>query len=62
MKIINPVIRGFNPDPSLLRVDDDYYIANSTFHWFPGVQIHHSKDLINWELIENPLIASGFST
>lgn len=55
MKIINPVIRGFNPDPSLLRVDDDYYIANSTFHWFPGVQIHHSKDLINWELIEKPL-------
>lgn len=55
MKIVNPVIRGFNPDPSLLRVGDDYYIANSTFHWFPGVQIHHSKDLINWELVEKPL-------
>lgn len=47
MKIINPVIKGFNPDPSFLRVGTDYYIANSTFQWFPGVQIHHSKDLIN---------------
>jgi len=55
MKIINPVIKGFNPDPSFLRVGTDYYIANSTFQWFPGVQIHHSKDLINWELVERPL-------
>ena len=55
MKIINPVLKGFNPDPSFCRVGDDYYIATSTFEWFPGVQIHHSKDLVNWQLINQPL-------
>lgn len=54
-KIINPILKGFNPDPSIIRVGDDYYIATSTFEWFPGVQIHHSKDLIHWELIARPL-------
>ena len=49
--IKNPILPGFNPDPSIVRVKDDYYIANSTFEWFPGVAIHHSKDLVNWELI-----------
>ena len=55
MKINNPVLRGFNPDPSICRVGDDYYIAVSTFEWFPGVQIHHSKDLVHWELVSQPL-------
>ena len=55
MNIQNPVLKGFNPDPSICRVKDDYYIATSTFEWFPGVQIHHSKDLINWRLIAHPL-------
>jgi xylan 1,4-beta-xylosidase len=56
MKTINnPILKGFNPDPSIVRVDDNYYIATSTFEWFPGVQIHHSKDLINWQLITRPL-------
>ncbi len=56
MKYINnPIIKGFNPDPSIIRVKDDYYIATSTFEWFPGVQIHHSKDLIHWELVAHPL-------
>jgi xylan 1,4-beta-xylosidase len=54
-KIINPILRGFNPDPSFLRVEDDYYIATSTFEWFPGVQIHHSKDLVNWRLLTHAL-------
>ena len=54
-QIINPVLRGFNPDPSIIRVGDDYYIATSTFEWFPGVQIHHSKDLVNWHLLTRPL-------
>ena len=54
-KIINPILTGFNPDPSILRVEDDYYIVTSTFEWFPGCQIHHSKDLINWQLIAQPL-------
>ncbi|KQN96084.1 glycoside hydrolase family 43 protein [Paenibacillus sp. Leaf72] len=53
--IINPILKGFNPDPSIIRVEDDYYIATSTFEWFPGVQIHHSKDLINWRLLTHPL-------
>ncbi len=51
----NPILPGFNPDPSILRVGDDYYIATSTFEWYPGVQIHHSKDLANWELVTRPL-------
>jgi xylan 1,4-beta-xylosidase len=54
-KIRNPILRGFNPDPSIVRVGDDYYIATSTFEWFPGVQIHHSRDLANWSLLSRPL-------
>ncbi len=50
MKVKNPVIPGFHPDPSLVRAGEDYYIATSTFEWFPGVCIHHSKDLANWEI------------
>ena len=55
MNLTNPILKGFNPDPSILRVGDDYYIATSTFEWFPGVQIHHSKDLVNWKLVSRPL-------
>ncbi|MFJ6513067.1 glycoside hydrolase family 43 protein [Streptomyces sp. NPDC091406] len=46
--IVNPVLPGFHPDPSIVRVDDDYYIATSTFEWLPGVSVHHSRDLVNW--------------
>lgn len=53
--IQNPILKGFNPDPSIIRVGEDYYIATSTFEWFPGVQIHHSKDLVNWTLVTRPL-------
>ena len=53
--IRNPILRGFNPDPSILRVGEDYYVATSTFEWFPGVQIHHSRDLANWRLVTRPL-------
>lgn len=53
--IRNPILRGFHPDPSIIRVADDYYIATSTFEWWPGVRIHHSKDLIHWELTGYPL-------
>jgi xylan 1,4-beta-xylosidase len=53
--IANPILRGFNPDPSICRVGDDYYIAVSTFEWFPGVQIHHSKDLVHWRLLTHAL-------
>ena len=51
----NPILRGFNPDPSIIRVGGDYFIATSTFEWYPGVQIHHSTDLIHWKLIAHPL-------
>jgi xylan 1,4-beta-xylosidase len=51
----NPVLRGFNADPSFCRVGLDYYIATSTFEWYPGVQIHHSTDLVNWTLVARPL-------
>ncbi len=55
MNIRNPILPGFNPDPSIVRVGDDYYIATSTFEWFPGVQIHHSRDLVHWRLLTRPL-------
>lgn len=55
MKIKNPILTGFHPDPSLIRVDDTYYIASSTFEWWPGVRIHTSKDLANWKLLTYPL-------
>ncbi len=51
----NPVLRGFNPDPSICRVGEDYYIATSTFHWFPGVELYHSRDLVHWEQLPAPL-------
>lgn len=54
-EIVNPILHGSNPDPSVLRVGDDYYIATSTFEWFPGIRIHHSKDLVNWRLLASPL-------
>lgn len=55
MKIQNPILTGFHPDPSICRAGEDYYIATSTFEWFPGVTIHHSKDLKNWNLVSRPL-------
>ena len=53
--IKNPIIPGMAPDPSIIRVDKDYYIATSTFHWNPAVQIFHSTDLANWKLISYAL-------
>ncbi len=51
----NPILTGMHPDPCLIRVGSDYYIAVSTFEWFPGVEIYHSKNLINWKLVSRPL-------
>ncbi|WP_437512818.1 glycoside hydrolase family 43 protein [Sorangium sp. So ce1099] len=53
--IENPVLRGFHPDPSILRVGEDYYLATSTFEWFPGVRLHHSRDLRHWRPIGHVL-------
>lgn len=47
----NPILPGFHPDPSIVRVGDDYYMVNSTFQFFPAIVISHSKDLVNWEYI-----------
>jgi xylan 1,4-beta-xylosidase len=47
--IHNPVLPGFHPDPSILRVGRDFYLATSTFEWWPGVRIHHSRDLVHWQ-------------
>jgi xylan 1,4-beta-xylosidase len=47
-KIVNPIMPGFNPDPYILKVEDTYYIAVSSFEWLPGVRIYQSKDLVNW--------------
>jgi len=49
----NPVIAGFYPDPSVVRVNKDYYLVNSTFGYFPGIPIFHSNDLVNWQQIGN---------
>ena len=65
----NPVIPGFHPDPSVCRVGDDYYLVTSSFEFFPGVPLFHSKDLVNWEQIGHcltrpsqlPLEKSGVS-
>ncbi len=47
--IQNPILRGFHPDPTICRVGEDYYLATSSFSYFPGVPIYHSRDLMRWE-------------
>ena len=51
----NPVLPGFNPDPSIIRVGSSYYLTTSTFEFFPGAPIYHSTDLISWTLINHAL-------
>jgi len=51
MKYLNPILQGFYPDPSICRVGRDYYLVTSSFEYFPGVPIFHSKDLVHWEQI-----------
>jgi len=57
--IRNPVLPGFHPDPSFIRVGETYYIATSTFEWYPGVRIYRSDDLANWEFCAAPLDRAG---
>ena len=65
----NPILTGMNPDPSICRVGDDFYLVTSTFEYFPGLPIYHSRDLVNWRLIghalstpeNNPLKGAGTS-
>lgn len=58
--IKNPVLTGFHPDPSMICVDGTFYVANSTFEYYPGVCISASKDLANWECVSMPLGESRF--
>lgn len=51
----NPILSGTNPDPSICRVGDDYYLVTSSFEYFPGVPIYHSKDLVHWRQIGHAL-------
>ena len=51
MNYSNPVRRGFYPDPSVIRVGEDFYMVNSSFQYFPCIPISHSKDMIHWETI-----------
>src|SRR5687767_13233552 len=65
----NPILAGFYPDPSICRAGDDYYITNSSFAYFPGLPIFHSKDLVSWKQVGHaldrpeqlPLIGAGVS-
>ena len=54
-QFINPIISGGYPDPSITTDGEYFYIVNSTFEYFPGLPIHRSKDLVNWELIGHGL-------
>ena len=53
--IQNPILSGFYPDPSLCRVGEDFYLVNSTFAYFPGLPVFHSKDLVTWKQIGNAI-------
>lgn len=55
----NPVIPGFHPDPSICRVGEDYYLVCSSFEYFPGIPLYHSKDLIHWEQIGHCISRNG---
>ena len=55
VKLQNPLLPGFYPDPSICRVEDDYYMVTSSFSFFPGVPIFHSRDLAHWEQIGHVL-------
>lgn len=55
----NPVLPGFQPDPSIVKVGKDFYLVTSTFSWFPGLPIYHSTDLVNWRLIGHAIDRAG---
>jgi len=59
MSYRNPVISGFHPDPSVCREGGDYYLVTSSFEYFPGVPLFHSKDLVHWQQIGHCLTRTG---
>ncbi len=56
---INPILKGFYPDPSICRVGDDYYLVTSSFEYFPGIPVFRSRDLVNWRQIGHALTRPG---
>ncbi len=59
MQYRNPVIAGFHPDPSAIRVGDDYYLVASSFGYYPGLPLFHSTDLVSWRQIGNAIDRTG---
>ena len=55
LKYANPILAGFYPDPSICKVNQDYYLVNSSFAYFPGLPLFHSTDLVNWKQIGHAL-------
>jgi xylan 1,4-beta-xylosidase len=55
----NPIISGFYPDPSVVRVGADFYLVNSSFSWFPGIPVWHSRDLVHWRRLGNAIDRPG---
>jgi alpha-N-arabinofuranosidase len=55
----NPVLGGYYPDPSVVRVGQDFYLVNSSFSWFPGLPVWHSRDLVHWRQIGNAIDRKG---
>lgn len=55
----NPILSGFYPDPSIVRVGDDFYMVHSTFAWFPGIPVWHSRDLVHWRQVGNAISRPG---
>jgi xylan 1,4-beta-xylosidase len=53
LTLTNPILTGFYPDPSIVKVGPDYYLVNSTFSYFPGIPVMHSRDLKNWKQVGN---------
>jgi len=51
LEIKNPILKGFYPDPSIVKVENDYFLVNSTFSYFPGLPVFHNTDLVNWKQI-----------
>lgn len=59
MQVVNPILPGFRPDPSICRVGEDYYLVNSTFAYYPGISVFRSMDLVHWQLIGYVVDAPG---
>jgi xylan 1,4-beta-xylosidase len=59
MNLPNPLVSGFNPDPSIVKVGGDYYLATSTFEYLPGIPVYHSTDLVNWDRIGHVVDREG---